>query len=49
MRSHVAVDESQMLVMAAADATDPLLLAKVKEYEETEALKRLLETPPFSN
>ena len=47
--SHVATDESQMPVLAAAAATDPLLLAKVKEYEESEALKRSLETPPFPN
>ena len=47
--SHVAADESQMPVVAAAEATDPLLLAKVKEHEETEALERLLETPPFPN
>lgn len=47
--SHVAGDESQMPVLAAAAATDPLLLAKAKKYEESEALKKSLETPPFPN
>ncbi len=47
--SHVAADQSQTPVVAAADTTNPELLAKLKEQEETDALEKLLEIPAVPN
>ena len=42
-----AQDETPLL--AAAEATDPKLLAKLKALEDTEALEKLIETPALHN
>ena len=47
--SHAAADQSQTPVVADADSTNPELLAKLKEQEETEALEKLLEIPAIPN
>lgn len=46
--AYSGADESAP-VLAAADETDPKLLAKLKELEETEALEKLIETPVIHN
>lgn len=48
--SHAAESsDAQAPVLAAADETDPKLLAKLKAQEEKEALEKLLETPVIHN
>jgi hypothetical protein len=48
--SHVAADESQTPVLAAAeDITDPKLLARLQAQEDAESLEKLLETPAVHN
>ncbi len=41
--------DDQSLVLAAADETDPRLLAKLKELDDTEALEKLIEIPLVHN
>ena len=36
-------------VLAAADETDPKVLAKLKKLDDTEALLKLIETPVMHN
>lgn len=48
--NHAAeVAEADTPILAAAEETDPRLLAKIKEQEEAEALEKLLETPVIHN
>jgi hypothetical protein len=47
--SHAEASDAQAPVLAAADETDPKLLAKLKAQEEKEALEKLLETPVIHN
>ena len=41
--------DDQSLVLAAGDETDPRLLAKLKELDDTEALEKLIEIPLVHN
>lgn len=41
--------DEQSPVLAAAEATDPKLLAKLQELENTEALEKLMQTPVVLN
>ena len=41
--------QDQSALLAAAEGTDPRLLAKLKVLEDTEALEKLIETPALHN
>ena len=41
--------EKQTPILAAADDSDPKLLAKLKALEDAEALEMLIETPAIHN
>ena len=41
--------QDQSALLAAAEGTDPKLLAKLKVLEDTEALEKLIETPALHN
>lgn len=47
--SHVAAEQRQTPVLAAAESTSPELLAKLKKQEEAEALEKFLEIPAIPN
>ena len=47
--SHVAADQSQAPALTVAESSDPRLLAKLKEQEETDALEKFLEIPAVPN
>lgn len=48
--SHASKDASEAAVVAAAEETNPELLAKLKKQEaEADALEKLIETPVIHN